>query len=749
MAVHILGIRHHGVGSAIKVQERLQELDVDFIFIEGPPEITEAIQVIGHEELIPPAAIMIYDEKNPLISSFYPFAEFSPEYVAAKFAKKRNIPLQAMDLPAATSYRIQELARARKAKLNEDAEQEIDENPIKEVIGDPMDVLAQIEGFKDGEAFWEYHFEQSNDSSASEHFEAVMLVMKSLRDSGQKSHLEEENIVREAYMRKMISEKQNEMFQNIVVICGAWHAPALIDLDAHAKTDVKILKKLPKSKAKIAASWIPWTNSRLSYFSGYGAGLLSPGWYEHQWWNREDIEISWLTKIAEAFRKKDVDISSAHVMETYRLSHALTSLRNKSKISLDELNESISTVMCMGDNILFELIKSEIVVGQKIGSLPEDLPKVPLQKDFETQCKSLRLKISEESKNYNLDLRKPIDLRRSIFFHRLSLLNIHWAKPAFASSKGTFKEGWILEWNPEMMIAIVDKAFYGNTIEKACEGYIKESCKKDSRIAELMKLLSACIPAELFTSIDDLLVKISNESAVTSDTKDLLNAIPGLVDIIKYGNVRKSDVSQLEAITYRLLNKIFISLPNACYGLDEESSNELFNQISTLHTAIKILEDSSLEECWYATAQEVLSIQGVHHVILGCMVRLLLDNGQYSPEEATRIISYYLTPKQKPEDVAFWVEGFLRGSGLILVYDSRIWNLLYRWVDDLSKETFMELLPTLRRAFSKFQYAERRQIGEKARKGLSANEQLDEGNDDFFNEKSAESMAHALFTFLG
>ena len=38
MAVHLLGIRHHGPGSARHVREALEELGPDIILIEGPPE---------------------------------------------------------------------------------------------------------------------------------------------------------------------------------------------------------------------------------------------------------------------------------------------------------------------------------------------------------------------------------------------------------------------------------------------------------------------------------------------------------------------------------------------------------------------------------------------------------------------------------------------------------------------------------------------------------------------------------------
>ena len=58
-------------------------------------------------------------------------------------------------------------------------------------------------------------------------------------------------------------------------------------------------------------------------FSGYGAGIQSPGWYEHYWNHPKDTHITWLTKVAELFREKGQDISAAHVIETYRLAISL------------------------------------------------------------------------------------------------------------------------------------------------------------------------------------------------------------------------------------------------------------------------------------------------------------------------------------------------------------------------------------------------------------------------------------------
>lgn len=704
MAVHILGIRHHGVGSAKNVRDILSNIKPDIILVEGPPEISEMLKAIGQNNLIPPTAIMCYNAEDPKESVFYPFAEYSPEWVASRYANENKIPVKAIDLPVTVSF-----AKKREQKDSDSSEEVF--------CKDPLSYLAEVSGFNNGEEWWEYHFEQQKDNTV-EHFDSVMHVMESLRGEGIKSSLDLENIHREAYMRTLIRQYQNELYTNIVVVCGAWHAPALIDLDGTSKSDVKLLKELPKSKIKVTATWIPWTNSRLSMMSGYGAGIYSPGWYEHQWNFKDNVEISWLTKTANALRQKQMDISTAHVIEAFTLSRSLSSIRNKYYVSLEELNEATLSVMCMGDNILLELIKRELIVGNKLGKVPEDLPKVPLQEDFEQQLKSLRLRLTAEQKQYDLDLRKEIDLGRSILFYRLEILEIPWAKRTVSRSKGTFKESWFTEWSPEMMIELIDKAFLGNTIETASQSIVFSKCSQTKSISEVAGLIQICIPAELFNSIDILLEKIIDLSSISSDIIDLMNALPGLVEVCRYGNVRKSDLSVLQTIVKQLLVKVYVGLNNACYGLDEENSSNMFGLISKLNNAIRLYDDTDYQQQWHETLHKMIDNDGIHPIIMGCICRLLLDAQQLDENEVDTRISYALSVSHDPYRVASWLEGFLKGNGMILIYDNKLWNLIYSWVSALPNEVFMELLPLLRRTFSKFEYGERRQIGEKAKKGL-------------------------------
>ena len=734
MAIHILGVRHHGVGSARNVAERIEAIKPDVILVEGPPELESVLKWVGTKDLTPPVAILVYNKERPLEAVFYPFSEFSPEWWAMKYANTNNIALKTLDLPVAISFKLAEeraLKRQSEALKEEPEDDELDvlvSDPedlipdLNEIYDDPTGYLAEIAGFSDSEAWWDLHFEQNfiKGESAS-HFEAIMLSMKALRESVL-SPSEESNLQREAYMRHILRTVRNEMYNEIVVVCGAWHAPALLELDKTEKGDAKIIKALPKSKAKIETTWVPWTNDRLSMYSGYGAGIVSPGWYEHQWLNPEDKDgKKWLTKVARLFRDEKMDISTAHIIEAVRLADGLAALRGLSKPNLNEFNEAVQTVLCMGDSIQLELVRKEMIVGKRLGKVPDELPKLPLQEDFEQQIKSLKLKLETDYKDITLDLRKENDRDRSIFFHRLVLLEIKFAQSVHKTQKGTFKEGWRTSWSPETMVDIIDKGFWGNTIEEAGSRLVLHRAKTSKSVAEVATFIDQAIPAELFTTIEKLLERINELATISADVLELMAAISPLAEVTRYGNVRKTDLSALFNIVEAMIVRVCISLPNACYGLDEKASNDLFGNIGKLNEAIKLLNKTDLLDLWSETLNKLQDKVGVHPLILGCVTRLLFDAQKNSEEDTANRFRLAVSVGNEPAFTASWVEGFLRGSGMILLYDNTLWNLLFIWLAEIDKAAFTEQLPILRRTFSKFDIGERRKLGEKAKMGLMPN----------------------------
>jgi hypothetical protein len=708
MEVGILGIRHHGVGSAINVLKYLEEFKPEHIIIEAPVELMDSFDGVDLEEFKPPVAILAYDTKEPSSSYFYPFADYSAEWQGIKYAKANGLSYSVADMPLKHIF-----------AMDRDDKDEESQAPL-ELHKSPLDEIAKLEGYESADEWWDRYFEESYYQDASSHFQAILDVMSSLRERYCNYDFAHNN-QREAFMREELRKAKREKKSRVVFICGAWHAPALVDFAKMNKEDKALITKLPKTK--VDSVWIPWSNQRLSWSSGYGAGINSAGWYEHLWRYQKDDGKEWLIKVAKIFRKRDIDISTAHVIESYHLATALASLRGRDRAGLSELNQAVVSVMCMGDEILLDFITKELIVADKMGSVPSSSKKLPLQKDFEAKAKTYRLALREDAKVYKLDLRTPRGLEKSTFLHRLDILGIEWGRVLRSSSKGTFKEEWELSWTPELELNIIDRAIYGNTIEEATKNYINTKAKNSSDIVEVISLLELAILAKLFDSVDTLIEQIDRLSTQSYEVEVLIKSVIPLIKIARYSDVRNSDEVYIGTLIENMLYTIVASLNKACYGLSVESSTTMFELIVSLNDSLAILDDEKFFTEWFDTLDELSTIEEVSSLIRGGVYRILLDADIYDIAKVELGLSQALSVGNEALDCAYWIEGFLNTSATVLLVDDVIFNLIYVWLDGLDDEAFDALLPLLRRTFAKFSPYERAKIGAKAKRGVASTSQ--------------------------
>jgi len=101
-------------------------------------------------------------------------------------------------------------------------------------------------------------------------------------------------------------------------------------------------------------------------------------------------------------------------------------------------------------------------------------------------------------------------------------------------------------------------------------------------------------------------------------------------------------------------------------------------------------------------------------------VRILFEQEHWNVAQCAQALSLACTNPVDPLATAAWLEGFLRGSGLLLIVNDPLWHILNDWVRALPEAAFIELLPLLRRTFSSFEKAERRQLGERVAHGSVA-----------------------------
>jgi hypothetical protein len=521
-------------------------------------------------------------------------------------------------------------------------------------------------------------------------------------------------------MRQTIRAAIKEGFQKIAVVCGAWHTPGLEKLPS-AKADTDLLKGLPKGK--VVATWIPWTFDRLSRRSGYGAGVQSPGWYEHLWQTHEAIISNWMTKAARCFRKTGVDISPAHAIESTRLAETLATLRGAPCAGLAEVSEAIQTVYCFGNSFPMKLIEEQLIVGDRLGEVPDEIPKVPLVQDVAKEQKRLRLPPKASEETLDLDLRKPNDLDRSCLLHRLIILGVNWGRLQRISGKtSTFHEIWKLRWMPEFAVDLVESSIWGNNVADAAGALLSNDALKCESLPTLSERLSDALQAQLPDAVRALLEKVEEVAARTSDVPHLMKALPPLVNLQRYGDVRKTDTSTVHHVIVGLVARMCIGLPGACGSLDDDAADAMFNHLTEVDQSIRILDEAEQRELWHEALGKVSGFGGAGGLVAGRATRLLFEAKKLDAAQIERGMSLALSTSLPGNQAAAWAEGLLRGSGLLLLHHPELLGLVDQWVSQLTPEAYDSLLPLIRRTFSTFTQPERRQMGEKLVEGRGAAE---------------------------
>ena len=723
-AIHLFGIRHHGPGCARSLLQALQALQPDCLLIEGPPDAEGLLPFVLHEELQPPVALLVHAEGDSRQASFYPFAEFSPEWQALRYAREQGIEIRFIDLPACHQFALEKAWSEEQQEPADDETVELAElaESEPELTHDPLGWLGRAAGYADGEAWWNHMVEERCDGEQL--FAAIAEAMQALREQApveRSQRRARREALREAHMRKCLRQALKDDYQRIAVVCGAWHVPALASLPA-AKVDNDLLKGLPK--IKVAATWAPWTYRNLSSASGYGAGIDAPAWYAHLWRSPDPAQraVTWLARAARLFREEGLDCSSAHIIEATRLAESLSALRERPAAGLDELCEALQTTVCMGDATPMRLIRDRLIVGDRLGTVPADVPAVPLQRDIEQQQKSLRMKPQAAQKTLDLDLREPGDLARSHLLHRLNLLGIRWGEQTrgVVSAKGTFHEIWSLQWQPELAVAVIEASQWGCIVEDAASACAVDRAQAAESLPVLSELVDKVLLAHLPQAVAPVTRALEDLVSVATDVAQLLEAVPALTRIARYGNVRQTDSGMVLHVLDGLISRAAIGLSAACASLSEDAAGAMRERIGKADAAIRLLDDPARSQDWQQALARLAVFGASHGLLCGQAARLLFDAGVDDVDACAVRMNLALSRGVEPAVAAAWLDGFLDQSALILMHDPRLWTMVDGWIAALSDDHFERIVALLRRTFSTFSPAERRELGERARRPAAA-----------------------------
>jgi len=697
MTLHLLGIRHHGPGSARSVLATLDELRPDAVLVELPADVEPALRWIGDPGLVAPVALLGYVVAEPARAAFAPLASFSPEWQAIAWANRHGIAVHAIDLPLVVT-----LARP----IDEPHDLISDRLPP-----DPIGDLAAAAGDADPERWWEDVIEHRGDGAPA--FDAVAEAMVAARHGFVPSPAEAQ---REAHMRRSIRAALRSGHERIAVVCGAWHVPAL-DLTATlddakvpgVSTDAATLRGLPK--INVAVAWVPWTHHRLTARSGYGAGVDSPGWYGHVFEHPgEDGVVRFFVDAARLVRSRGGAASPDELIAGTRLATTLAALRGRPRAGLTEVLDAASAVTGGLD-----IVRRELVIGHAIGEVPDAAPQVPLARDVAKLQKSARIALSAEVRTVEVDLRTPIGRRKSHLLHRLVALGVGWGVAVEGrGSSGTFRETWEVRWDPDLSVRLIECAGYGTTLESAATARLVERAANATGIAGLVGVVEQALFAELPEAVQPSVDRLARVAATDPDVGRLLDAMPALASALRYGDVRGTDAAALRHVVDGIVVRILAGLPAAARSLDDDAATVMAERLSALQGALAVLDHparrSSLPGVSLPGVLATLAVNAGHGLVEGRATRLLHDSGDWPVAQVQRRLSQALSGGTPPHRGAAFVEGFLAGSGSVLVHDAELLGVLDDWVSSLHRDAFDAVIVLLRRTFGAFEAAERRQL---------------------------------------
>ncbi|MFF4293507.1 DUF5682 family protein [Streptomyces vinaceus] len=206
-APYLLGVRHHSPALAAVVPALLDAAEAEVVCVELPADFQPWLEHLADPETLAPVALAGTGREGGL--AFYPFADFSPELAAIRWARTRGVEVRCCDLPLADPG----WAGARSG------------DPAPVGGSAYADALTASGTGRDGDDLWDRAVEVLAPGCTPEAVRRAALgVGWALRQDGP---VPATDLAREAHMRAVVHAAASGG-RRVAALIGAFHAPALL-----------------------------------------------------------------------------------------------------------------------------------------------------------------------------------------------------------------------------------------------------------------------------------------------------------------------------------------------------------------------------------------------------------------------------------------------------------------------------------------------------------------------------------------
>ncbi len=540
---YLIGVRHHSPALAAAVPHLLDACDPRVILLELPAELGSWLPWLADPATQAPVALAgVVGDDGP---AFYPFADFSPELAAVRWAARHGVPVVPCDLPLADPGWLLRDADPVPAAGDE----------ASVALEAPMwtDALRATVTGRDGEDMWDRVVEARAPGCSPEALRrAALLVGWAMRrDARGGAGVRPLDLCREAWMRRCLAQALAGGGR-VAAIVGAFHAPVLtVDPAAPAAA-----AQSASGRGTVATSLVPYTFALLDERSGYPAGIRDPAWQQSVLMAAGDpaaveyAALSAVVRVCAAVRAAGHPAGPAEAREATRLACDLARLRGLPAPGRGELVEAIQSVLAhgevMGRGRVVAQAMERVLVGDRRGVLAPGTPHSGLGPAVRDLLARLRLPgPGDPTKEVRLDpLRSALDREREVTLRQFEVCGVPYGTGVEVVGVGgqdALSTRWQLLWTPQTEAMIDVTGVRGVTLAQATEGTLRgrSRVQRDAggpTAAEAVQGLAEAASCALVRLAGQRLAEVAEVVPASASRPEALSAL-ALLDRVRLGHV--------------------------------------------------------------------------------------------------------------------------------------------------------------------------------------------------------------------
>jgi hypothetical protein len=683
---HLIGVRHHSPALAAAMPALLEAAEPEVLLVELPEELGVWLPHLADPGLIAPVALSGAARDGGGLA-FYPFADFSPELAAVRWAHRNGVEVRPCDLPLA---------------LRGDGHTGEPPGPT------PLtDALRRATTGRDGDDTWDRLVEAAAPGQRSEAVRrAALLVGWAMRTDAAGTAIDPFDLRREAWMRRAVAAVGD---RRCTAVVGSFHAAALL----HGPAD-DLAEPVPAGP-EVVTSLVPYGFALLDERSGYPAGIRDPEWQQAVLEAGGDpaaveaAAASVIVRICVRVRELGHPAGPGEAREALRLAIDLARLRGLPAPGRGEVVEAVQTVLThaepLGRGRVVARAAGDVLVGHRTGVLAPGTPRSGLAPAVEALLAELRLPgpDAREPVALRLDpLRSDLDARREVALRRLAVLGVSYAVETATVGVGggdALSTRWTATWTPSTAATLPVAGLWGATLRLAAQGRLRARRAEREQAGgytpvDVLNDLSAAAACGLPELVGDLLGDAATVLPSAGTLPELLAGLD-LLDRLRAGHLpgTSGDVLDGHPLLARELETAAVAQLDGLAGSEDPADAHALVELGQRHDAhgAGLRLAATLRRLTDEGAPLIAGAAGAARVLLG-----LAPPGELG-ERVASWVDGATTPERR-DVLRRGLTGVLAAASPLLETPAALDPLLDR-VESLGDRDFLDRLPALRGAF--------------------------------------------------